>query len=325
MSGRSTHWAELAELGNGAGLRFLYATYRVLGRAPLCLMLYPLVCWYMLSNRLARDASLEYLQRLHATFGVLSRKPDWRMSLMHFMSFAETILDKFVAASGCFDFASVQLQGRQLLLDGVQQGQGMLLLTAHVGNLELCRALSDMRNPAPLKILVHTRHAEKFNRMLARLNPEHNIQLIQVTDISVATIAELSECVARGEIIVIAADRVPVSAQPRVTQANFLGKAAPFPVGPYVLASLLKCPVYLLLSARTAKGYRVSVEAFREQIVLPRGQRDAIMAGLAQEFADRLAVHCAAAPYEWFNFYPFWSQPVSRPRAHAKPEHHENA
>ena len=320
MSAARVHWADLAELGGSFGLRFLYGIYRLFGRLPFRVVLYPVVCWYFLASPSARNASLEYLQRLHATHGVLPRTPDWRLSLKHFLSFAETILDKLIAMSGRANYADMDVHGRDLVAERLRLGRGVVLLTAHVGNLEMCRALGQFHDRVPRNVLVHTRHAETFNRMLARLSPENNIQLIQVTEVDPATIGRLNDCIERGEVVVIAADRVPVSAQPRVTIASFLGKPAPFPIGPYVLASLLKCPVYLLLCARRAQSCTIRIEPFRESISLPRATRDAAMAELAQDFADRLAAHCASAPYEWFNFYPFWNMPESDHHANAKPQ-----
>jgi predicted LPLAT superfamily acyltransferase len=128
----------------------------------------------------------------------------------------------------------------------------------------------------------------------------------------------ISDHVAAGGLVVVAADRVPVAPEPRITWAPFLGAPAPFPVGAYILASLLKCPTYLMFCLRQDDGYHVYYELFRESIHLPRRAREAELAELAGAYADRLASYCRRAPLQWFNFYDFWARPqavrVSPPR-----------
>jgi len=99
-------------------------------------------------------------------------------------------------------------------------------------------------------VLIHTKHAQRFNRLLAQLNADSQVNLMQVTELSAATAVLLSEKVARGEFVAVAGDRIPVTPKPRVAMAEFFGAPAPFPVGPYILADLLQCPVFLLFSLR---------------------------------------------------------------------------
>jgi predicted LPLAT superfamily acyltransferase len=122
----------------------------------------------------------------------------------------------------------------------------------------------------------------------------------------------LAERVAAGEFVAIAGDRVPVTAS-KTVQAPFLGQDAPFPVGAYVLASLIKCPLYLLACVRTPQGHLVHFEELAERVDLPRSRRAESLAALAALFARRIEALLVRAPYDWFNFFPFWSQPLPAP------------
>ena len=55
------HWADLGETTFVGGTWFLYAVYRVLGRLPFRLCLYPVVFAWWLGSPNARRASLDYL------------------------------------------------------------------------------------------------------------------------------------------------------------------------------------------------------------------------------------------------------------------------
>ena len=184
------------------------------------------------------------------------------------------------------------------------------MICTHLGNLELCRVVSRQSAAMKLTIMVHTKHARAFNKMLATIAPDSTLNLMQVTEMSPATAIELGQRVARGEFVVIAGDRIPVSARPRVSFAPFLGRSAPFPVGPYVLASLLQCPVYLMFSQRTHDGAELYFERFRDCIVLPRKSREQAFDALTAEYAQRLQHYALRTPFQWFNFYDFWQMPA---------------
>ncbi len=66
----------------------------------------------------------------------------------------------------------------------------------------------------------------------------------------------LAERVAAGECVALAGDRIPVEGGALAT-ASFLGAPARFPVGPYVIAALLDCPLYFLCSVREGDGYAI--------------------------------------------------------------------
>jgi predicted LPLAT superfamily acyltransferase len=91
-------------------------------------------------------------------------------------------------------------------------------------------------------------------------------------------------------------------------RARFLGHEAEFPAGPYLLAATLGCPLYLTISIYTAPNrYDLYCEPFASEVALPRGSRQEALAALVQRYADRLEHYCRLAPYNWFNFFPFWS------------------
>jgi predicted LPLAT superfamily acyltransferase len=305
------HWAQINEASFVLGMRLLFWICRIFGRGPFRIVLYPVVAWYVLTQPAARAASADYLRRINAMGGAPRAKPGMPDVMRHFAAFAESILDKMLLWGGLFDLENTRYHGRELLDQLVGEQRGALLVCSHLGNMELCRVLSRRRTGLKLTVLVHTKHATAFNDMLAQLDPDSRMNLLQVTEMSAATAAMLAEKVAQGEFVVIAGDRIPVSGNPRVALAKFMGEPAPFPVGPYVLASLLECPIFLMFALCTANGPEVHVELFRESLRLPRKGRDEVLAALTAEYAGRLEHYCLRAPLQWFNFYDFWHLPGS--------------
>lgn len=309
-----THWAAVGESTFGAGLWLLYQVHRWLGRGPYRVCVLPVVGWYWLTRPAARAASHEFLRQVAARAG--TPPPGPLASLRHLLSFADTLLDKLLAMSGRYRFEHLRFEGHKPVLRMIAERRGGLLVTAHVGCLELCQAGAGRRDGFDLTVLVHTRHAERFNRLLRRLDPDSRVELIQVTEITPATAALLAERVSRGGFVAIAGDRVPVRPTPGSTaNAEFLGRSAPFPVGPYVLAMLLQCPLYFMACTRSADparpGHRVRFVQLAGQVRLPRGQRAQALAAHVAAYAQALEAVVLDAPTEWFNFFDFWAQPVT--------------
>jgi predicted LPLAT superfamily acyltransferase len=327
---QNQHWAHINEVSFVGGMRLMFGIYRIFGRWPFRLALYPVIAWYVLSKPRARQASADFLLRVNRfQTGLPLAEPDaasqkdgpfaplvpvgWIGVARHFASFGESILDKMMVWGGLFDMRSVKQIGREIMADNIAAGRGGLIVCTHLGNLELCRVFSRQCDTMKLTVLVHTKHARSFNKMLAQLSPDSTLNLMQVTEMSPATAIELSERIARGEFVVIAGDRIPVSPRPRVRFASFMGRQAPFPVGPYALASLLQCPVYLMFSQRTRNGAELYFEHFRDRIVLPRKEREQAFDALTTDYAARLQHYTLRAPLQWFNFYDFWHLPAVDP------------
>jgi predicted LPLAT superfamily acyltransferase len=303
----SSHWADLGETTFTAGIGFLSRVHRWFGRWPFRVCLYPVVLFYWLTSTTARRASLEYLQRVQQAHGVFARKPGHWTSLRHFCCFAETLLDKTLAMSGRYPPERLAFEGEQAIVEQMESGVGGVIVTAHLGCLELLQASASWRPDLKINILVHTAHAQRFNRILARLNPEAQVRLLQVTGFNAPTAMLLADRVAAGEWIAIAGDRIPVTGD-RLLQVPFLGRLAAFPAGPYLLASLLHCPVYMMACVHAGAGYTAHVSKFADRIQLPRAQRVQVMTQYAAAFAHWIEERLRESPLDWFNFYPFWDQ-----------------
>jgi predicted LPLAT superfamily acyltransferase len=105
--------------------------------------------------------------------------------------------------------------------------------------------------------------------------------------------------------VALLADRVGIGDEKRTGQIEFLGDRTAFPYGPFFLASLLKCPLIFMVALRAGDGrYEAFAERVAERIVVS-GPDD--LDALAADYARRLERYCIMAPYQWFNFYDYWS------------------
>ena len=253
----SSHWSQLEEKGTYWGIRVLFGIYRWLGRVALIPILYPVVFYFFLFGKVARQSSLSYLQRVmrfrETQLGICSDAQSatityWH-SFRHFMIFAESILDKIGSWAGKISYDAVNFPSREALVAAVASGRGGIIMGAHMGSIEVARAVSAEMSDFKLNVLVHTANAANFNKVLQKINPDSQTSLMQVTKIGPDTAIVLKQKIEAGEFIAILGDRTPINSLDRNVWLPFLGKQAPFPQGPYILAAVLNCLVYVVLPA----------------------------------------------------------------------------
>lgn len=301
------HWAKQAERGSFVLMKLTAAAVRLLGRRLLSPLLYGIVLYFFLFGRQARQSIWQYQANLAAWSGRSELRPTRRSVLRHFMAFTESLLDKLDVWNGKLGLEQIDLIDPHGLRAQQQQGTpGRMLVGAHLGNLMVCRALAEVGRQVTMNVLVHTQHAERFNRLLGEVNASH-LRLIQVSELDPALMLQLSERLQRGEWLMIAGDRVPLQGGRKAT-VDFLGKPAAFPQGPWLLAGLLQCPVHLLHCLKIEGRYQVILEPFAERIQWTRSERDSVIRTWIQRYAEQLAQRCLDAPLQWFNFYPFWNE-----------------
>lgn len=301
-----SHWPELTERGVYSAMYVLALIYRALGPRICRWLLFPVVAFFYVTGKTARAASRDYLDRAWRC-GYLAKPPGRWDSFRHFLYFAESAVDKFAAWTGRISPDDVDgINGGAF--DQAKRDGGAFVITAHLGNPEALRAVAGVSKRWRVNVLVHTAHAEMFNRLVARFSPHSNVRMTQVTDVGPDTAIDLAQALDRGEWVVMVADRVPVSRGGRTVQAPFMGQAATFPQGPYILASILKHPTYAMFCAKDDGRYAVEFELLADQVRLPRGKREQAIRGYAAQFAQMMERQLAKTPMQWFNFYNYWSQ-----------------
>jgi predicted LPLAT superfamily acyltransferase len=297
------------------------------------LVLLPVVTYFFLTGRRARQASRNYLQRLAHYAGTDASIPSATLTSVfrHFLAFAESGLDKLAAWHGDIERNQLDFPNEVAFENVAHSGRGALLIGAHLGNLEITRALAVTGGVARVNAVVYTKHARRFVSMLAGTSERFGMNLFQVSDFGPDTAIALKEKIALGELLVIVGDRTPPADNDRVVLADFLGHPAPFPQGPFVLAHLLECPVYLFFCLKEGERYRVHLEHFADRVILSRRERKSALAAYAQRYARRLEAYCQRAPLQWFNFFDFWQETtrmnmtqVSPGTLNQKPERHEH-
>ena len=305
----NNHWSNQKEKGTYWGLKTLFTIYKWFGRGFFSLFLHPVIFFFFVFSPEKRLASRQYLQRIYQQMGD-DKSIRWYHVYNHFVSFGHSALDK-LAVWLEKDLSVKEFHGTQEYQLLEEKKQGAVFIGSHLGNLEYCRALARSGTKKTINAVMYTEHAENFTRTLREVNPDFDVNLEQVSSFGIDTAIRFREKISNGEILVIVADRTSPFARDRNIYTDFLGEPAAFPQGPFVLASLMECPVYLLFCINDGGGYKIYLEHFSDNAKLPRNQRESALTNLIQNYAKRLEFYCKKAPMQWFNFFDFWAKEKS--------------
>jgi predicted LPLAT superfamily acyltransferase/GT2 family glycosyltransferase len=306
---KNQHWSKQQERGHHLGLAFTLKAYKLLGPSVFRIMLYPIIGYFFITGRAARRYSQQFLNRVYQFDNQsLTKKPGLMDSFSHFMSFGRAGVDKLSSWMGDVKPETVCFDKRQVFDGLVAEKKGAVFIGSHLGNLELGRALSKYESNLVINAIVFSDNAQKFSDQLKQTNPEYDVNLIQISTLGPDMAMRLKSKVEQGEILVIVGDRTSTSVAGRVSYASFLGEVAPFPQGPFIIASLMECSVYLMFCMQDGDNYKLYFESFADQgIRLPRKQREQVLQQVIERYALRLQYYALKYPFQWFNFFDFWN------------------
>ena len=311
----SPHWARQQEVKGLWGMRLMLLVWRLLGRKAFSLLLYPVVGVYWLTAATARRASQQWITRVREQLAARQMPlPPTLTSYRHFLRFGEAMLDKIASWRGELQFGHdvVFAAGAEEALN-ISDPRGKLLLVSHLGDVEACRALAQLQGSKTINALVFSENAQRFKQIMTEMAPQAGLNLIPVNDIGPETAILLQEKLDRGEWIAIVGDRIAVNPQRggewRICWSHFMGQAAPFPQGPFILAAILRCPVNLLFALRQQGKLRIYCEPFANPLLLPRADRQQALQHNIDRYAERLEHYALQSPLDWFNFFDFWRLP----------------
>lgn len=295
----SASWKQRPEGGGRFAIWLIRGIARHGGRSLARACLYPITLYFLLVRGPERRASRTYLTR------VLGRKAGLWAVARHIHTFAATILDRVFLLGGHFSGFDVRITGLPQLHEVLDRRQGVLLFGSHLGSFEVMRVLAQQRSDYKIRVVLDKAHNPAMTQLLDALNPEIAAGVIDAGQDGPSIAMAIKQATDEGALVALLVDRARAG-EPALN-AQFLGREAPFPTAPWLIASALKVPVVLAFGLYLdGCRYHLAFESFSDGIAVPRQQRAQAVLSLIQRYAARLEHHARAAPYNWFNFYDFW-------------------
>ncbi len=294
-------WLNKTERGTLFGIRAAFWWATLFGRRLTRPIVSLVALWYRLFDRRSVRTSRAWLTRVDGS------PPSFGRIYAHLRTFAQVTLDRVFLLKDRTKGMRFTRTGHELLVQQVATGHGALLVGAHLGSYEAMRA-GGFEDQIPIRILGYFANAKMINALLEQLDPHKAAKVMHLGDDPVGVMTKVQECLEHGEFVAMMADRTGLNE--RTVLAEFFGQPAPFAAGPFLLASILRCPVYLVFGLYTEPNrYDLHCERFADRIDLPRKDRDGAMKEWVQRYAARIEHHARNAPLNWFNFFDFWAKP----------------
>lgn len=292
-------WMRQQERSNLAILRLMVWVSLTFGRAAGRVVLAGIALYFTVFAPKARRASRAYLKR------ALGRWANWKDGYRHVFSFATTIHDRIYLLNERFDLFDIEVVGAEDLHAALARRPGVMLMGAHLGSFEVLRAVGRGRAGLKVAMLMYEENARKINATLEAINPKATQDIIPLGRMD--SMLEARDKLEAGYLVGMLADR---SLGDDVTaDYPFLGETAPFPLGPWRLAAMLRRPVFFMTGLYLGGNrYQLHFVQLADFSGTPRGERDAAIAAAMQGYADCLTRFCRQAPYNWFNFFDFWQE-----------------
>ena len=235
------------------------------------------------------------------------------------VSLGKSLIDRALVGILGPSSTRVSLEGQEELLALLEEGKGLILVTAHVGCWQAAlSALAFLKTPVHLLM-------QREEGDIDRHYHEHRGEVAPFRIIDprgeFGGALEMLGVLKRGEILSVMGDRV-LGAERNAVSVDFLGAPVRLPVSAYKLASATGAPVGVLLSAKTADDrYQLRLaRVIRVPAALSR--KPGALAPYVRQVAETLEEYTRSHPYQFFNFFDMWD-PESGIAAAAAPQRNE--
>lgn len=305
----SAPWHAQREQSAGRGrMWFMWAVYARCGKTALKLVTVPVMAFIYPFAGPARRALRTYYAVLAAFRGRKDAPPVGAWTLYrHLLGFAWSLADKTDACTLRKDLPQMSVRddaGGRAFRDLVAARKGAFLVSTHLGTVEVLPALASARRDAGEEIPhVHAfqqmGHDAVFTRMFMRHFDATHVTLHAVEEIGVETAVRMQEAIGRGELVLMAGDRVGARSGKTFDHA-FLGRPCRWPKGVFVFAKLMACPVFFVTCVRTGwNAYECHFHRYTGPASSP--------ARMLDEYTAFLEAETLAHPEQWYQFYDFFA------------------
>ena len=287
--------------GGKKGIEFLIFLLKKLGLWAGYLFLYGIVPYYYLFAPRARKGLNQYWSILKPHEGWFTRQ---LRILRHEMIFARTLMDRVFQFTQSELRFNIEYDVSYNIQDSVESEKPAILIFSHFGGWDIAaRKFTDKNLDKKISMIEYEHEGLSFNKVVQKKTPKgvHRIFVKPEEPLFM----KLHEVLKGGGTLALMGDR-PVDQN--IELLPFMGKLAPIPMTPFRLAKLYKADLVFTNCARKDwKNYKLVTR----KLVLSDEDLEPI--DLARTYVQYLEKQVLENPYQWFNFYNFWSSVPTLP------------
>lgn len=254
--------------------------------------------YFIFSNK---KGILQYHRQVFKRRGISALHAAWKS----YFEFGRSLIDRVAIISNTWNHFKVTMENEESIHQIAAKKKGGILISAHVGNWEIAHRYLK-RIDTTVHILMFDGENPAIKSVLESTFGELPVKFIFMKE-DLSHIMAINEAFARGEIIAMHGDRYRPDA--KNLRLGFFGEHATFPIGPFLLADKFKVPVLFTSTVRVGKNH---YHFQADPPVFPsddtnRAQSQQRIEEIATKYVSYLEKLVKKAPYQWYNFYPFWN------------------
>jgi len=216
-----------------------------------------------------------------------------------FRNFAKNLVEffRFPKVDTSFLKKFVKIEGQEHFDQAFASQKGIIGMTAHLGNWELCGAVASTLG-YPLDVVVLSHRHRLVDDFFTRKRAEKGIKGMPIK----SSIKEFTSVLRNNRMLVLAGDR---NFSKKGIEVDFFGKSARMPVGMATLALRLKSPVIPgFLIREKDNSFRFIIE--KPIVYKTSGNLDADLKNLTRQCLKVIEKYVRKYPEQWATFGQVW-------------------
>lgn len=281
--------------GTVFGYRIFVFLLKNIGINAAYFLLYFVAAYYFIFLKKSNRASYYYFHN-RLGYSYLKAKA---MVYRNYYSLGQSIVDKIAISAGLRNRYTYEFDGIENLHELVKEKKGGILISAHMGNFEIAEYfLSDLDYDLKINLIISDLEHRAIKEYLKSIAAKSNVKFIILKD-DLTHIYDINIALANNELICIVGDRYLEGV--KLMRANFLGKDANFPAGPFLIASRLHAPVvFVYVMKEKNRHYHLYA---RTAEVKHRDEK-----GLLMAYLESVEGMVKKYPLQWYNYFDFWNE-----------------
>ncbi len=274
------------------------------GPIPAYLLLFFVSLYYSWADKKSIHALKKFRLRIGLSKGNLFHLQ------RHFFAFGTSIIDRVTFSVKKRHPFSFSLINKECLSDCLKQGQGGILLSAHIGNWEVGGSSLFDYYGAPVNAVMLDNEYHHIKEVYKNSIEQRRFKTIVIKEDALSFIIEIKAALARNELVCIHGDRVLAG---KTEVLPFFNHDAEFPSGPFKIAAITKAPLIPVFALK-AGLFKYTFKAY-DPIRIEPDKENGMEAAIQQAMTTYLAIleeEVKKHPYQWYNFYDIWLDSVQR-------------
>lgn len=295
-----SNWYQMRERGAGKfRMEILWVVYRVFGLGVLKFVARVIAWVVAIFASAPRAASRRY----RAVLNEYERKHNLKLSrfssIGHICTFAASVVDKMSAICDKktpLKFAVADSPDWHKLQELLATRRGAFFICSHMGNIETWGAMpggADVHMHAFMDMEVN----HQFRDFIARHARYDNTTIHPVENIGMAAAGDMYDALRRGELVMMAGDRISATAPAKVINVKILDRDCKLPMGVFRFARACDAPVFAVVAVNIGHA---TYKLYVRELTTDKVQT------MADEYAEFLQGMILSYPKQWFNFFEFF-------------------